>query len=130
MTTFRMPSFKESVEIKATVNNSKEKVSTLQGGVAVDGSKTVQSDIQRGQIFRPLTNDELEPLFHWFLRRKVATGVQNRPKGEIIRKLDTAIHLISLKKFVTILCLRLCIKRCYEAMIYDQSSSAGHILVS
>jgi len=40
------------------------------------------TDIQRGQIFRPLTNNELEPLFHWFLRRKLARGVENRPKGE------------------------------------------------
>ena len=64
VTTFRMPSFKESVEMKAAVNNSKEKVSTLQGGVAVDGSKIVQSDIQRRQIFRPLVHDLLvDPCF-------------------------------------------------------------------
>ena len=121
VTTFRMPSFKESVEMKTAVNNSKEKVSTLQGGVAVDGSNIVQSDIQRGQIFRPLTNDELEPLFHWFLRRKLARGVENRPK---------VIHIIFSMEFVIILCRRLCIKPYYEVTISDRNSSLGHILVS
>jgi len=45
-------------------------------------SKIVKSHIQRGQIFRPLKNDELEPLFQWFLWMKLETGVGKRPTGE------------------------------------------------
>jgi len=41
VTTFGMPSFKDSVQMKAAVNNSKEKVSKLQGEAVVDGSNIV-----------------------------------------------------------------------------------------